>query len=117
MSVYDFDALTNDNVAKYGEEGKDGGKGRFTIDDEKGDIVDFEAVGEVSHTGPTGIGVSDDNHLVAAVDEFLEHVRILETSKWCSRTYTRQLVHVTLHSSYSPYETCANIRRGYAIPG
>jgi hypothetical protein len=79
--MYDLDALTNDYVAKYGEEGEDGGKCRLTIDDEEGHVVDFETIGEISYAGPAGIGVSDDNHLVAAVNEFLEHVRILKTGK------------------------------------
>jgi hypothetical protein len=71
MAMHNLDSLTNDNVAKDREEGKDCRKRRLAIDDEKGDVVDLEAICEVSHASTTGIGVSDNDHLVAAVNEFL----------------------------------------------
>jgi hypothetical protein len=75
MAVYDFDSFANYNVAEDGEEREDGWEGRFSVDDEEGDVVDFEAICEVPHTCSAGIGVSDDNYLVATVDEFLAFVR------------------------------------------
>jgi hypothetical protein len=71
MAVYNLDALADDNVAEDGEEGEDGGERRLAIDDEERDIVDLEAVGEVSHACSTSVGMSDDNDLVASINEFL----------------------------------------------
>lgn len=34
-------------------------------------MVDLEPVGEVAHTGPALVRVGDDNHFVAAVNQFL----------------------------------------------
>jgi hypothetical protein len=79
MAVYDLDALPNDDVAEDGKEGEDGRKGRLAVYDQKGHVVDFEAIGEVPHASPASVGVSDDDHLVAAVDEFLELVSTLKT--------------------------------------
>ena len=78
MSVYDFDALADHDVAKDGEEREDGRKGGLSVDDQKRDVVDLEAICEVSHTSPTSVGMSDDNHLVSAIDEFLKLVRAVK---------------------------------------
>ena len=75
MSMYNPNALAYDNVAEDGEEGEDGGKGCFAVDDPEGDVVDFEAVGQVAYAFTAGVGVCDDNDFVAAVDEFLAVVR------------------------------------------
>ena len=39
--------------------------------DEKGDMVDLEAIGQIANTGPAFIRVRDDYDFVAAVDQFL----------------------------------------------
>jgi hypothetical protein len=75
MAVYNFDSFANHNVAEDGEKREDGREGRFSVDDEEWDVVDFETVCEISHTCSASIGVGDDNHLVAAIDEFLVFVR------------------------------------------
>jgi hypothetical protein len=75
MSVYNPNALAYDNVAEDGEEGEDGGEGCFAVDDPKGDVVDFEAVGQVAYAFAAGVSVCDDDDFVAAVDEFLAVVR------------------------------------------
>lgn len=71
MSVYNLDALADYNIAKDGEEGEDGGEGCLAIDDPEGDVVDLEAIGQVSHAFPAGIGMCDDNNFMSPIDEFL----------------------------------------------
>jgi hypothetical protein len=71
MAMYNLDALADHNVAEYGEEGENGGERRLAVDDQEWDIVDLEAIGKVSHASSTGVGVGDDNDLVASIDEFL----------------------------------------------
>ena len=66
----DLYTLTNHNVAEYREEGEDGGEGRLAIDDEEGDVVDLEAIGEVADACAAFVGVGYDYDLVAAIDEF-----------------------------------------------
>ena len=75
MSVYNLYALADDNVAKDREEGEDGREGRLAVDDEEGDVVDFEAVGQISDACSASVGVRNDNDLVSAVDEFLGRQR------------------------------------------
>lgn len=71
MAMYEFDALANDDIAEDWKEGEDGGKGCLAVDDQKGYVVDFEAICQVAHTCSSGIGMSYDNDLVSAIDEFL----------------------------------------------
>jgi hypothetical protein len=72
MSMDYLDALTYYNISENGEEGENGGECGLAIDDEKGDVVDLEAVCKVPYTSSTGIGMGDDNDLVAAINEFLQ---------------------------------------------
>lgn len=69
MAVYDFNLLSDADVAKDGEEGENRGERCLSVDDKKGDIVHLKAVGEVSHACAVVICVSDDNDFVATVDE------------------------------------------------
>ena len=71
MAMYYLDSFANYDIAKDGEEGEDGRKGRLAIDDQEWNVVDFEAIGQVSYACSAGVSVSDDDHLVAAIDEFL----------------------------------------------
>jgi hypothetical protein len=75
MAVYDLNPLADDNVSEYGKEGEDGWKGGLAVDDEKGDVVDLEAIRKVPDTCAASVGMRDDDHLVAAVDELLSVVR------------------------------------------
>ena len=70
MTMDNFNLLTNADVAEDGETGKDGGERGLAVDDEKGDVVDLEAVGEIANALAVVVGVRDDDDLVAAVDEF-----------------------------------------------
>jgi plastocyanin len=76
MSVYYFNALANHDVAKDGKEGEDRGEGRLAIDDEEGNVVDFEAIGQVPYACSPGVGVCNDDDLVSAIDEFLKPMRL-----------------------------------------
>jgi hypothetical protein len=71
MPVDDLDALTYHDVSEDGKEGENGRKCRLAVDNEEGDVVDLEAVRKISHTGSTGVGMGDNNDLVAAINEFL----------------------------------------------
>jgi hypothetical protein len=50
MAVHYLDALANDDVPENGEEGEDGRERGFSVDDQKRDVVDFEAIRKVSYT-------------------------------------------------------------------
>lgn len=75
VAMDNFNLLTYDDIAKNGEEGEDRWEGRFTVNDEEGDMIDLETVCEVAHSSPAFVGVSYDNYFVTAVDEFLRAVR------------------------------------------
>jgi hypothetical protein len=78
MAVYYLDTFADHNVTKDGKEREDGRKRGLSVDDEEWDVVDLEAVGEVSYACATSVGVGDDNHLVASINEFLQLVRAVE---------------------------------------
>jgi hypothetical protein len=69
MAMYNLDLFSNDDVAKDGEEGEDGRKGGFAVDDEKRDMVDFEAIREIAHASSPFVCVRYDDDFVSSVDE------------------------------------------------
>ena len=71
MTMHNFDALSNHDVAEDGEEGEHRGHGRFAVDNEEGHMVDLEAIGQVADTGSTFVCVGDDDDFVASVYQFL----------------------------------------------
>ena len=71
MAMHDFNLLPNHDIAEYGEEGKHGREGRFSVDHEERNVVDLEAIGEVSNSCPAFVCVGNDDHFMAAVDQFL----------------------------------------------
>jgi hypothetical protein len=75
VAMDNFDTLADHDIAEDGEEGEDSRKRRLPVDDQERYVVDFEAIGQVSYTCSAGICMSDDDHLMAAVDEFLYIVR------------------------------------------
>lgn len=72
MSMDNLNLFADDNVSKYGEEGKDGGHCRLAVDDEEGHMVDLESVCEVADPSATLVCMGDDNDFVSAVDQLLE---------------------------------------------
>jgi len=75
MAMHYLDSFANHDVPEDGEEGEDGRKGCLAVDDEERYVVDLEAIREISYACSASVGMSDDNHLVAAIDEFLDGVR------------------------------------------
>lgn len=71
MSVYDSNALADYDVAEDGEEGEDGREGRLAVNDPERDVVDFEAVGQVSNAFSTIVRMCDDDDFVSTIDKFL----------------------------------------------
>ena len=71
MPVDNINLFANDNIAKDGKEREDGRKCSFSVYDKEGDMIYFEAVGQISDTGTACIGVSNYDNFVAAVDQFL----------------------------------------------
>lgn len=82
MTMDNLNLFANDDVPEYWKEGEDSRERRLAVDDEEGNVVDFEAIGEISDPRAASVGMGDDHDLVTAVDEF-----------------ARQLVYVTLHSA------------------
>jgi hypothetical protein len=72
MAVHYLDLLADDDVPEDGEEGEHGGERSLAVDGPEGDVVDFEAIGEVADSLASLEGVGDDDDLVATVDEFLD---------------------------------------------
>lgn len=72
VAVNNLNLLTNYNVAENWKEGEDGGHCRFAVDDEKRDMVDFQAVGQVSYAGPAFVRVSDNDHFMTTINQFLK---------------------------------------------
>lgn len=70
MPMHNFYALSYHNIAEYREEGKYGRERRLAVDDEEGDVVDFETIGEVADTSAAFVGMGYNDDLVATVDEF-----------------------------------------------
>lgn len=79
VSVDDLDLLADDDVPEDWEKGEDGWKGRFPVDDEERDVIDFQSVREIPDPGATLICVRDDNDFVASVYQFLCNVNAFST--------------------------------------
>jgi len=71
-----LDSFADHDIPEYGKEGEDGRKSRLAVDDEKWHVIDLEAICEMSYACSASVGMSDDNHLVAAIDEFLCSIRM-----------------------------------------
>lgn len=71
MAVDYLYVLPDDDVPEGREEGEDGGEGGLAVDDEEGDVIDLESVGQIAYTGSALVGVCDDDDFVAAVYELL----------------------------------------------
>jgi len=69
MSMHDLDLLSNYDVAKDGEEGEQARKCRGAVDDQKRDMVDLQAICEISDASPSLVGMGYDNNLMPSVDE------------------------------------------------
>ena len=70
VTVYNFNLFSQNDIPEYWEKRKNCGKCGFTINDEERYMVDFEAIGKIPDTGPSFVGMGDDDDFVTAVDEF-----------------------------------------------
>lgn len=70
MAMNNLYLLANADVSKYRKEGEDGREGDLTIDDEKGDVVHFKAVGKVANALAVTVGMCDDDDFVSSIYEF-----------------------------------------------
>ena len=69
MTMNNFDFFSYDDVTKDREEGKDSRHSRFSIYDQKGNMIDFKAISKVSNTSTTLICVCDYDNFVPTIDE------------------------------------------------
>lgn len=69
MAVNDIDLFSDDDVSKHREEREDGGESRCAVNDEKWDVVDFQAVREVANASAALICVRYDYDFVSSIDE------------------------------------------------
>ena len=67
--MHDFNPLADHNIAKDWKKREDSRHGRLSIYDEEGNMVYLEAVGEISDSTTTFIGVGDYHHLVTSIDK------------------------------------------------
>lgn len=70
VAMHNLNLLPNHNVPEYREEGKYGWESRVPVHDKKGDMVDFEAIREISYASSTFVGMGNDDDLVSTVYEF-----------------------------------------------
>lgn len=59
------------NISEDRKEGEDRRECSLSVDYEEGDVVDFEAIGEVANTSTTFVGMGDYYHFVSSVYKFL----------------------------------------------
>jgi hypothetical protein len=71
MTVHYLDLLSNHYIAEDRKEREDCRKGGLSIDDQKGHMVDFKAICQVSNTCSSFVCVCDDNDFVATINQFL----------------------------------------------
>ncbi len=69
MTVNNLNPLPQDNVAKDWKERKDRRHRRFSVDDEEWNMVDLEAIGQITDTSATFVGVCNNDDLVPAIDQ------------------------------------------------
>ena len=69
VPMHNFDLLSENDISKYWEEGKDGRESSFSVDDKERHVIDLEAIRKISNTGSSFIRVGDDDDFVATIDE------------------------------------------------
>lgn len=72
MPMDDLNLFANDDIPEYREKGEHRGHGRLAVYDKERDMVDFEAIGEVSNSSTSFIRMSDNDDFMSTIDEFLK---------------------------------------------
>jgi hypothetical protein len=67
VAMNDLYLLSNDNVPENRKEGKDCWHSGFSVDDQKGDMVDLESIGQVVDSSSTVVGMSYDHDFVPPI--------------------------------------------------
>ena len=70
MAMHDLNFFPNDNISEDGEERKHSGKGGFSVYYEKGNMIDFQTIGEIPNPCTSLVCVRDDDDFVTTIDEF-----------------------------------------------
>lgn len=91
VSVYNFNLLSNDDIPKNWEEGENCRESRGAVNDEEGNVVNFEAICQVSHTSPALVRVGYYYYFMTPVNKL-----------------RRELVNVTFNSSWLGKEVVAD---------
>ena len=65
-----FNLLSNDDVSQNRKSGEDRWKSRLSIDDEKRNMVDLQAVCQVANASSSFVCMGDNDYFVTAIDEF-----------------------------------------------
>lgn len=71
VTMHDLDLFSDDDIAEDGKEREDCWKRGLSIYDEKGNMIDFKAISEISDSCAAFVGMGYDDDFVAAVDEIL----------------------------------------------
>lgn len=71
VCVHHSDPLPHKHAAQQREAVQDGGGRGLVVHDLQGEVVDLQAVGQVSDARPPAVGVGGDHHLVSLLDQAL----------------------------------------------
>lgn len=71
VPVHYVNLFADNDVSEYGEEGEDRRHSRLAVYDEEGNVVDLESIGEVPDSGAPLVCMGNDDHFMAAINEFL----------------------------------------------
>lgn len=69
MAMNNLDPFPDYDVPQYREKGKHGWKSRLSVDNQEWNMVYLQTVGQVMHSCPAPVGVSDHDHLMSSIDE------------------------------------------------
>ena len=71
MAVDDMNLLADEDLTQYGKRAEDSWEGRRAIDNPVRQMIHLETVRQVANTGSAGVGVRDDDDVMAAIYELL----------------------------------------------
>ena len=71
MSMYNLDLLTYNYIAEYGEKREDCWHRRFSVYNKKRNMIDLEAICQVSNSCSALVRVGNDDNFVSSVNQFL----------------------------------------------
>ena len=69
VAMNDFNLFSDDDVAENWEEGEDGWHSGLAVNDKERNVINLEAIGEVSNSSPAFVGMRDDDYLMTSVNQ------------------------------------------------